>query len=180
MHIALDNKSVADRACAIAEGVYHHRKPWRLLPDGDLWCLVVQLINARGVDATRISWTKGHAGWQWIASQKDNATTVANGQADFAAGKGTAALGIDSEVIALDYHARKTKAYEGIVARLQVHTAKLIQHDKQLREQAGIINEGRKQPFVITEMPEQPSRCCFTEGAPLAFMSLPLIAPSII
>ena len=93
MHIALDNKSVVDRACAIAEGTYLHRKPWRLLSDGDLWSIVAQLIAARGPDTTRISWTKGHAGWQWIANQTDNATTVANGQADFAASKGAAALG---------------------------------------------------------------------------------------
>ena len=143
------------------------------MPDGDLWSLVVQLINARGPDATRISWTKGHPGWQWIANQTDNATTVANGQADFAASKGAAALGIDSEVVALDYHARKMKAYEVVVARLQVHAAKLIQYDKQRREEDGIVNEGENQPVRIIDMPEQPSRCCFTEGAPLAFMSLP-------
>ena len=94
-------------------------------------------------------------------------------EADFAASKGAAALGIVSEVIALNYHARKVKAYERTVARLQVHAAKLIQHDKQLREEAGIINEGKKQPIRITEMPEQPTRRCFTEGVPLAFMSLP-------
>jgi len=173
LHIALDNKSVADRACAITEGIYLHRKPWRLLSDGDLWCIVAKLINARGPDATRISWTKGHAGWQWIASQTDNATTVANGQADFAASKGAAALGFDSEVVALDYHARKMKAYESLVARLQVHAAKLIMYDKQRREEDGIVNEGKNQPVRIADIPDQPSRCCFTEGAPLAFMSLP-------
>ena len=173
LHIALDNESVANRARAIAEGSYTHRKPWRLRPDGDLWAIVASLLQARGHETTKISWTKGHAGWQWIAEQSDNATTVANGQADLAAGKGEAVTGTEGESTALDYHARKLKAYAGLVARIQVHAAKLICEDKRRREEMGIENEGKTQPTRFIESPEQPSRHCFTSGIPLAFMSLP-------
>jgi hypothetical protein len=148
LHIALDNASVANRARAIAEGSYTHRKPWRLRPDGDLWAIVANLIQARGPKTTRVSWTKGHAGWHWIAMQSDNATTVANGQADLAAGKGEAVTGAGGEGTALDYHARKIKAYEGLVARLQVHAAQLIGEDKRRRADMGIANEGSDSPFV--------------------------------
>ena len=173
LHIALDNKSVADRARSIIEGTCQRRRPWRLMPDGDLWHLVAQLIAARGEGTTRVSWTKGHAGWQWIARQSDNATTVANGQADYAANCGTAAIGMSSSVSALDFHAKKLKEYEGTILRLQIHAAKLLKHDKDLREQAEIPNEGRQQKSKIIEVPIQRPRLCFTEGIPLGLNTLP-------
>jgi hypothetical protein len=173
IHIALDNKSVADRARAIIEGTCQSRRPWRLRPDGDLWQLVAQLIASRGEGTTKVSWTKGHAGWQWIARQSDNATTVANGQADYAANCGTAAIGRCSDVAVLDFHAVKLKEYESLVLKLQVHAANLIQHDKDLRQQRGILNEGKMQPAKIISEPIQQSRPCFEEGIPLCLNSLP-------
>ena len=98
---------------------------------------------------------------------------MANGQADFAASKGATALGIHSEVVALDYHARKTQAYQCLVTRLQVHAAKILQHDRQRREEEGVLDEGKEQAQRIIVVPDCLPRPCFTEGEPLALLPLP-------
>ena len=131
--------------------------------------LVENAIQARGPGATLFSWTQGHAGWAWIHAHQENSITIANGQADMAAARGAHSVGLADQDIVIGNIASKLRAYESVVLRFQTHAAKLIQHDRALREAAGVSNEGR----ALIQAPSRPHRLCFTEGIPLNLMSFP-------
>ena len=71
------------------------------MPDGDLWELAEKLLTQRGKGKTRVAWTKGHAGWNWILERSDNAASVDNSLADYAADLGPKAVGNDAADIEL-------------------------------------------------------------------------------
>ena len=146
IHIALDNKGVVIRANGIIAGTWRPRRHWELIADGDLWQLFEWAIRQRGPDTTALTWTKGHSPWSWICKHACNGLSIINGQADLAANEGTDAVGHGEDQAALDFHARKQRTYEHLIARLQVHAAQLLMHDRFIRQQAGCQDEGRKAP----------------------------------
>jgi hypothetical protein len=110
LHIALDNRSVVDRASAIIAGTFYRRKPWGLLNDGDLWQAFEIAIKQRGAKSVAISWTKGHSTWQQIMANSSNASVVGNSIADGAADLGFEAAGKSDINCVLEFHAAKLKA----------------------------------------------------------------------
>jgi len=172
LHITLDNMGVVTRAQGLIEGKRFAHKPWQLVDDGDLWALCEQALKERGQGSTTITWTKGHASWEWLGSRAVNANSIANGQADMAADQGAEATGQAHLQTMLDFHAHKTQMYHRIVHRLQAHSAALILHDRHVREQAGIQNEGRKSPHSVLEAPAVPARACITKGVGLDLLEL--------
>ena len=154
-------------------GTWFSKKPWRLIPDGDLWEVFERVIKSRGADSTAISWTKGHASWQWIKDHVTNAESIANGQADYAAGAGVRALGMEETQLVLDFHANKLRAYEVLVGRMQMHAAQLLHHDRELRREREVADEGRRQAASFIDMPSPPTRVDFTDGVSLDLLPLP-------
>ena len=173
IHIALDNRAVADRIKLMLNGDCHAKRSWKLQPDGDLWAIVDTLTQQRGEYAKRISWTKGHASWQWIASQSNHATTIANGQADHAASRGTDAVGKSDDAAVLDFHATKRTAYENLVVRIQRHAAALIHYDEVQRELTGVKSEGKTQAAEFIDYPNMNPRVDFILGIPMDLLTLP-------
>ena len=90
-----------------------------------------------------------------------------------AADSGAAVTGQEEVQEVLDFHALKLKAYHKLIGRLQKHAAQLLVHDREIRRQAGLQDEGRKAPPVVLETPECPSRHCFTTGIGLDLQALP-------
>jgi ribonuclease HI len=64
IHQASDSMAYVRKANEILDGRFHRRrkaKPWQLQKDGDLWEHFEKAVAAKGRNAIRISWTKGHA-----------------------------------------------------------------------------------------------------------------------
>ena len=173
VHIALDNKGVVVKAHGIVSGNRRTRKHWQLTNDGDLWQLFEFAIRQRGPGTTAFSWTKGHASWKWIGEHSTNALSIASGQADLAADEGAIATGQAETQAALDYHASKQHAYELLMFKLQLHAASILLHDRFLRQQAGLQDEGRKAPPEYIQTPACSPRQCFTLGISLDLHPLP-------
>ena len=176
LHIALDNRGVVQRANSIIGGDLVTRKPWALIPDGDLWATFEASLAMRGPNSLAISWTKGHATWKHIVGNRSNAEAVGNGQADLAADGATAAAEWQSEQQALHYHARKLKAYQALVTRLQSHAGSLLAKVKELSEEAGVQHRGKYAPPIAVEAPPPIERTCYTEGE---YLGLPPLPPAL-
>ena len=116
--------------------------------------------------------TKGHASRKHILAQT-NELAIGNSQADLAADLAFEACERGELQQILVYHARKQKAYESLISRLQCFAAKLIVQDKFLRQEAGFQDKGKKIPPVTIEAPPIPPRSCFTEGESLELDTLP-------
>ena len=177
LHVALDNRGVVDRANAILNGTFRHRRPWALMDDGDLWQLFEDAITVRGPHSLAFSWTKGHASWSNILANSTNEHAVGNGQADLAADRAFDACEKGDSHSVLKFHALKQQAYQKLISRLQGFASKLILRDKFLRQEAGFQDQGSRAPPVIIEAPPLTSRRCFTEGSGLNLMPLP---PSLV
>jgi hypothetical protein len=173
LHIALDNRGVVDRANSIIDGTSYSRKPFALRDDGDLWQAFTDAVQMQGRESIRISWTKGHASWQHVIANATNDLAIANGQADMAADMAAEACEKGSEAEVLQFHALKQVEYEKLLRRLQSFAARLLAHDKELRQEAGFQAQGKKALPVLIEAPPLPSRADFTEGEGLNLLPLP-------
>ena len=72
-------------------GTYTRKKPWALLPDGDLWAMIEEAIEAKGQHAVRFSWGRGHASiFAMDALEVCIKHSISNGYADLAADEGHA------------------------------------------------------------------------------------------
>ena len=88
-HLQADNAAFIGRTQKIATGTMKKRKPWGLLPDGDLWEMLESAIRSKGYHAVWFSWGKGHATLADMADGNVNvADAIANGYADKAADEG--------------------------------------------------------------------------------------------
>ena len=83
-----------------------------------------------------------------------------------------AATFLDGEHATLEYHATKLKASRKLVARLQAFAARLIEHDKEVRKEAG--QEPRSKNLVtLIQAPLHCPRPDFTKGESLKLFPLP-------
>jgi hypothetical protein len=173
IHIILDNKGVVDRISAMIRNQWYHRKPWELLPDGDLWRVVEETLKYRGSQSTRVSWVKGHAPWSRILQERNCSNYIANGQADYAADQGAQAVHLQDVQKVLSFHAAKQDAHEKIIARLQRLASALLEEDRSIRQRDGILDEGRAAQQEITSIPSIVIRRDFSEGEPMQLHPLP-------
>ena len=68
IHFASDNLNFVRDANRILNTVgFRPKKPWSLLPNGDLWAIFDEHANHKGKHAIRATWVKGHATDQHIA-----------------------------------------------------------------------------------------------------------------
>jgi hypothetical protein len=120
LHIGIDNMGVRNKATSILDGTLKRRKPWALLPDGDLWELFENAANSRGLHSIVLSWTKSHPSWQQMAQGTVKIpTAIHNGMADIAADLGIGAQGRQDIQDAFDYLAARQDAIEKLTHRVQ-------------------------------------------------------------
>jgi len=126
IHIGSDSKIFVDEANRLLrllkKGTMHaHRAPWSTVNDGDLWQHFFKAIKAKGPEAIKVSWVKGHATNEHIRSGISTLEQQAgNDSADKAADVGTAVHGKDLVDITGWYHDRY-KAYTNFVKRVYKH-----------------------------------------------------------
>ena len=174
LYIALDNLSVVHGIQAIIDGV-RHRRPWALLPDGDLWAIAEQAIMHRGANSVAVTWTKAHATWEHLLlGITSHRAAIGNGIADAAADCGHEAVGRNEEQLVLNYIAETQKAYAQLVTRLQRYALAIMEADKNERKLHNFTNSGKSASVIWLEIPSQPTcRPAFTEGQSLIFLELP-------
>ena len=172
LHIALDNRAVVNRGSALINGTFTSRKPWGLLHDGDLWQAFDNTIAIRGRHSIKLTWTKGHASWNLVFNQSSHASTIGNSLADRAADEGHSACGLDDENTTLDFHAKKLRAYQHLIARLQAYAAQILLKDKEMRKVAG-LEQRAKSHIKFIQAPLEASHIDFAEGECMVLHPLP-------
>ena len=174
IHLALDNRGVVDRGNAILAGTFARRRPWQLIDDGDLWELFENAAKARGVHSIKLTWVKAHATWDYINASCNHANTVGNSQADKAAELAyTSDVRSDNHAV-LTFHALKQQAYFKLIVKLQAFAASLILRDKELRREAGLLDQGKKAQPITIQAPAIPNMINFSHGSGLNLLPLPI------
>ena len=172
-HIQADNAAFIGRAQTIVMGRMHRRKPWGLLPDGDLWAMLEAAILAKGHHAVWFSWGKGHATITAMdAGTVDLPNAIANGYADLAADEGHAIfenIGIKNYAATF---AAKQKAYCRLIAAIQRRIARVQAAASKAREEAAKV-EHEQVPKLIRP-PDPPPQGDFYQGHRLYFQEYPI------
>ena len=125
-HIQCDSTAMAGRAQELVLGSFMRKRPWALLPDGDLWAMLEEAILAKGPHAVRFSWGKGHASlWTMDAQVVDTRLAIANGYADLAADEGHSLFNRNGIKTAASFIAAKRKASAQLFAAIQRRLARV-------------------------------------------------------
>ena len=99
VHIGSDSRAFVDTANKYINLINRKariKKPWKLISDGDLWQHFYEAVQAKGTNAIRITWVKGHATEEHIKKRITNEQDkIGNDVADKCADIGTALHGED-------------------------------------------------------------------------------------
>ena len=86
VHIGSDSRAFVTKPNKYIRMINMNRKPkraWKLVSDGDLWQHFYEAVEAKGAHAVRLTWVKGHANEEHIASGITTQTNKAgNDEAD--------------------------------------------------------------------------------------------------
>ena len=113
IHIGSDSRAFVDTANRYIHSINKNnriKKPWKLISDGDLWQHFYQAVQAKGTNAIKITWVKGHATEEHIikgiSNDKDK---KGNDVADKCADIGAALHGKDLIKLSTIMHRRHNK-----------------------------------------------------------------------
>ena len=138
VHVGSDSQAFVQKANATIKMIKEGREPkksWKVQVDGDLWEMFVQTVKAKGHQAIRVSWVKGHATKEMVNKGKVLARDKeGNDMADLVADQGVAMFGKDVKRMA-DEYAGRGRRMEDLTRNIHTYILEAVLIRDQILEQ---------------------------------------------